>query len=104
MLFGFDYFYQLEDEVTFIWSRRDWSVGKALFIPTRYIPLIIISLTIFANVDVVPQLSANVSPHSNINLKFHLLDDSGHTLPIRTLPNPAWTRHHSNTPHDSQRC
>ncbi|KIK76210.1 hypothetical protein PAXRUDRAFT_18372 [Paxillus rubicundulus Ve08.2h10] len=43
----FDYFYQLEDEVTFVWSRRGWSVGKALFIPTRYIPFILIPLTLF---------------------------------------------------------
>ncbi|KIK75179.1 hypothetical protein PAXRUDRAFT_835771 [Paxillus rubicundulus Ve08.2h10] len=55
VLFGFDYFYQLEDEVTFIWSRRDCGVGKALFVPTRYIPFIIIPLTIMntfaANLD-----------------------------------------------------
>ncbi|KAF8839348.1 hypothetical protein BDN67DRAFT_1003747 [Paxillus ammoniavirescens] len=46
-LFVFDYCYQLEDEVTFIWSRGNWSVGKALFVPTRYIPFIIIPLTLF---------------------------------------------------------
>ncbi|KAF8834101.1 hypothetical protein BDN67DRAFT_1006190 [Paxillus ammoniavirescens] len=55
-LFTFDYFCQLEDEVTFIWSRRDWSVGKVLFVLTRYIPFIIIPLilcAIFAtNLDV----------------------------------------------------
>jgi len=55
-LFIFDYFYQLEDEVTFIWSRGDWSVGKALFVLTRYIPFIIIPLTLCstfaANLDV----------------------------------------------------
>ncbi|KIJ12969.1 hypothetical protein PAXINDRAFT_14184 [Paxillus involutus ATCC 200175] len=45
-LFIFDYFYQLEDEVTFIWSRGDWSVGKALFVLTRYIPFIIIPLAL----------------------------------------------------------
>ncbi|KAF8840239.1 hypothetical protein BDN67DRAFT_661133 [Paxillus ammoniavirescens] len=46
-LFIFDYLYQLEDEVTFIWSRRGWSAGKALFAPTRYIPFILIPLTLF---------------------------------------------------------
>ncbi|KIK75771.1 hypothetical protein PAXRUDRAFT_835556 [Paxillus rubicundulus Ve08.2h10] len=45
-VFTFDYFYQLEDEVTFIW-RMGWSVGKALFVPTRYIPCILIPLTLF---------------------------------------------------------
>ncbi|KIJ12977.1 hypothetical protein PAXINDRAFT_170887, partial [Paxillus involutus ATCC 200175] len=56
ILFTVDYFYQLEDEVTFIWSRGDWSVGKALFVLTRYIPFIIIPLTLCstfaANLDV----------------------------------------------------
>ncbi|KIJ12968.1 hypothetical protein PAXINDRAFT_81950, partial [Paxillus involutus ATCC 200175] len=33
--------------VTFIWSRGTWSVGKALFVPTRYIPFVIIPLTVF---------------------------------------------------------
>ncbi|KIJ12965.1 hypothetical protein PAXINDRAFT_14179 [Paxillus involutus ATCC 200175] len=55
VLFVFDYFYQLEDEVTFIWSRRGWGIGKALFVPTRYIPFTIIPITLFstfaANLD-----------------------------------------------------
>ncbi|KAF8839349.1 hypothetical protein BDN67DRAFT_780378 [Paxillus ammoniavirescens] len=56
VLFVFDYFYQLEDEVTFIWSRRGWGIGKALFVPTRYIPFMLIPFTLFssfaANLDV----------------------------------------------------
>ncbi|KAF8839350.1 hypothetical protein BDN67DRAFT_1070130 [Paxillus ammoniavirescens] len=42
-LFTFDYFYQLEDEA----RLSGWSVGKALFAPTRYIPFILIPLTLF---------------------------------------------------------
>ncbi|KIJ12967.1 hypothetical protein PAXINDRAFT_170864 [Paxillus involutus ATCC 200175] len=57
VLFAFDYFYQLEDEVTFIWSRGDWSIGKALFVPTRYIPFIIIPLTLCSS------LAANLDVH-----------------------------------------
>ncbi|KAF8839353.1 hypothetical protein BDN67DRAFT_1012397 [Paxillus ammoniavirescens] len=34
-------------QVTFIWSRRGWSIGKVLFAPTRYIPFILIPLTLF---------------------------------------------------------
>ncbi|KIJ08641.1 hypothetical protein PAXINDRAFT_88584, partial [Paxillus involutus ATCC 200175] len=34
--------------VTFVWSRRGWSAGKALFAPTRYIPFILIPLTLFS--------------------------------------------------------
>jgi len=49
ILFIFDYFYQLEDEVTFIWSRKDWNFGKVLFVPTRYIPFIIIPSTLFSS-------------------------------------------------------
>ncbi|KAF8835815.1 hypothetical protein BDN67DRAFT_974891 [Paxillus ammoniavirescens] len=48
-LFIFDYFYQLEDEVMFIWSRGGWSAGKALFVPTRYIPFIIIPFMLFSS-------------------------------------------------------
>ncbi|KAF8834102.1 hypothetical protein BDN67DRAFT_976238 [Paxillus ammoniavirescens] len=47
-LFIFDYFYQLEDEVTFVWSQRGWGVGKSLFVLTRYIPFIIIPLILFS--------------------------------------------------------
>ncbi|KIJ08644.1 hypothetical protein PAXINDRAFT_18240 [Paxillus involutus ATCC 200175] len=54
----FDYFYQLEDEVTFIWSRGTWSVGKALFVPTRYIPFVIIPLTLFGS------FAVNVGVHT----------------------------------------
>ncbi|KIK92092.1 hypothetical protein PAXRUDRAFT_595836 [Paxillus rubicundulus Ve08.2h10] len=57
-LFIFDYFYQLEDEVTFIWSRAGWSAGKALFGPTRYIPFIIIPLMLFSS------LGVNVGVHT----------------------------------------
>ncbi|KIJ07002.1 hypothetical protein PAXINDRAFT_19799 [Paxillus involutus ATCC 200175] len=32
----------------FIWNRRGWSVGKVLFAPTRYIPFILIPLTLFS--------------------------------------------------------
>ncbi|KAF8833647.1 hypothetical protein BDN67DRAFT_976501, partial [Paxillus ammoniavirescens] len=42
--------------LTLIWSRWDWSVGKALFVPTRYISFMIIPITLFstftANSDV----------------------------------------------------
>ncbi|KAF8841755.1 hypothetical protein BDN67DRAFT_484199 [Paxillus ammoniavirescens] len=58
ILFIFDYFYQLEDELTFIWSRRDWSIGKALFVPTRYIPFILIPITLFSS------LAANSDVHT----------------------------------------
>ncbi|KAF8835816.1 hypothetical protein BDN67DRAFT_984372 [Paxillus ammoniavirescens] len=33
----------------FIWSRGGWSAGKALFVPTRYIPFIIIPLMLFGS-------------------------------------------------------
>ncbi|KIJ12966.1 hypothetical protein PAXINDRAFT_14180 [Paxillus involutus ATCC 200175] len=43
-------------QVTFIWSRGDWSVGKTLFVLTRYIPFIIIPLALLSafetNLDV----------------------------------------------------
>ncbi|KIJ12970.1 hypothetical protein PAXINDRAFT_100917 [Paxillus involutus ATCC 200175] len=55
---GADVIHELEDEVTFIWSRRDWSVGKALFVPTRYIPFIIIPLILFSS------FAVNVGPHT----------------------------------------
>ncbi|KAF8839354.1 hypothetical protein BDN67DRAFT_1012398 [Paxillus ammoniavirescens] len=45
----FDYVYKLEDEVAFIWSRNDWGIGKVLFVPTRYIPFVIIPLTLFSS-------------------------------------------------------
>ncbi|KIJ06145.1 hypothetical protein PAXINDRAFT_20650 [Paxillus involutus ATCC 200175] len=35
--------------LTLIWSRRDWSIGKALFVPTRYIPFILIPITLFSS-------------------------------------------------------
>ncbi|KIK83524.1 hypothetical protein PAXRUDRAFT_153138 [Paxillus rubicundulus Ve08.2h10] len=34
--------------LTLIWSGGDWSVGKALFVPTRYISFIIIPITLFS--------------------------------------------------------
>ncbi|KIK83523.1 hypothetical protein PAXRUDRAFT_832052 [Paxillus rubicundulus Ve08.2h10] len=52
----FDYFCQLEDEVSFIWNRRGWGIGKVLFVLTKYIPFILIPFTLFstfaANLDV----------------------------------------------------
>ncbi|KIJ12978.1 hypothetical protein PAXINDRAFT_14193 [Paxillus involutus ATCC 200175] len=43
-------------QVTLIWSRGDWSIGKNLFMLTRYIPFIILPLTLCssfaANLDV----------------------------------------------------
>ncbi|KIJ07001.1 hypothetical protein PAXINDRAFT_19798 [Paxillus involutus ATCC 200175] len=38
--------------LTLIWSQWDWSVGKVLFVPTRYIPFIIIPITLFSNFTV----------------------------------------------------
>ncbi|KIK92003.1 hypothetical protein PAXRUDRAFT_830360, partial [Paxillus rubicundulus Ve08.2h10] len=56
ILFISDYFYKLEDELTLVWSRRGWSVGKALFVLTRYIPWVIIPVMLFStfttNLDV----------------------------------------------------
>ncbi|KAF9222213.1 hypothetical protein BS17DRAFT_784019 [Gyrodon lividus] len=57
ILFIFDYFYLLEDELSFIWDRRDWGLGKALFVPTRYIPFAIIPVT----------LSSSFSAHANVD-------------------------------------
>ncbi|KAF9232720.1 hypothetical protein BU15DRAFT_67215 [Melanogaster broomeanus] len=61
-LFIFDYLYQLDDEaslaplhrishltktqLTFIWGRRDWSIGKAVCVATRYIPFVLIPVTL----------------------------------------------------------
>ncbi|KIJ12972.1 hypothetical protein PAXINDRAFT_14187 [Paxillus involutus ATCC 200175] len=54
----FDYFYQLEDELMLIWSRGGWSIGKALFMPTRYIPFIIIPFMLFSS------FAVNVGAHT----------------------------------------
>ncbi|KIJ12387.1 hypothetical protein PAXINDRAFT_101211 [Paxillus involutus ATCC 200175] len=42
--------------VTFIWSRRGWSIGKALFVPTRYIHFILIPPTLLSSFAANPDV------------------------------------------------
>ncbi|KAF9232724.1 hypothetical protein BU15DRAFT_80928 [Melanogaster broomeanus] len=49
----FDYLYQLDDELTFIWGRRDWSFGKAICVATRYIPFVLIPITLSSTPNVL---------------------------------------------------
>ncbi|KIJ57687.1 hypothetical protein HYDPIDRAFT_120456 [Hydnomerulius pinastri MD-312] len=51
IIFVFDYLYQLEDELTFIWNRRDWGLGKGLFVSTRYIPFAVIPMTLYSSLS-----------------------------------------------------
>jgi len=56
VLFMFDYIYQLEDELTFIWSRRDWTFGKVLYVVTRYIPFVLIPMTLASAFSPLPDV------------------------------------------------
>ncbi|KAF9232722.1 hypothetical protein BU15DRAFT_67217 [Melanogaster broomeanus] len=82
----FDYLYQLDDEaslaplheiphltkmqLTFIWGRRDWSFGKAVCVATRYIPFVLIPVTLSSYLWLISleRISKGALGHPDVNI------------------------------------